>query len=125
MSGDLTLREAITMLGHDAPTREGMLASAARRAGISFSQAKRIFYGETTDPKASVRQKIERALQKLNERAEAHARAKLNETADIAQLVARAVEVDAELRREIVALVFRKLTGARDEDRPMAAGGDR
>ena len=119
MTGDLSLRDAITLLGRDAQTREGMLSVAARRAGISFSQAKRIFYGETTDPKASVRHKIERAIQQFNDRAEAHAGAKLNETADIGQLVARAVEVDADLRREVVALVFRWIAGHGSENRPL------
>lgn len=125
MTGDLTLRDAITVLGRDASNREGMLACAARRAGISYSQAKRIFYGETTDPKTSVRERIVRAVQKLNEKAEAHARGQIERTADLGELVARAVEVDADLRREVLALVLRRLAGVGPEDRPMAeAEGD-
>ncbi|MFG1389066.1 hypothetical protein [Xanthobacter versatilis] len=119
MSGDLTLRDAITLLGGNEPTREGRLAGAARRAGISFSQAKRIFYGETTDPKTSVRERIMHAVQNLNQKAEADARNAAARTADVGELVARAVDLDANLRREVLALVLRRLAGDRSEDSPL------
>ena len=112
----LTLPEAIRALGGKAENRARMLDNAARRAGISYSQAKRIFYGETTDPKGSVRTRIERALQKLNTKAEAHARKQAEQTADVGQLVARVVEADENLRREVLALVLQRLSGDGPED---------
>lgn len=45
----------------DSDTRESWLARAARRAGISYRQAKAIFYGETRDPRASIVEQLRRA----------------------------------------------------------------
>lgn len=56
-------------------TRESMLARAARRAGISFRQAKTFFYGEANDPRASVVERVRAAIDKANAGQEAKARA--------------------------------------------------
>lgn len=117
VNADLSLRDAITMLGGDAPSRERLFANAARTAGISYSHAKKLFYGETTDPKASVRERIARAVQRLNKKAETDARRQVERTADLGELVARAVEADAGLGREVLALVLRRIAGDRPEDR--------
>jgi hypothetical protein len=50
-------------------TRESWLARAARRAGISFRQCKRLYYGESADPKHSVGTKVQRAAEKVREQA--------------------------------------------------------
>jgi tRNA C32,U32 (ribose-2'-O)-methylase TrmJ len=42
-------------------TRESMLARAARRAGITFGQAKRLFYAELPNPSASLADKVRAA----------------------------------------------------------------
>ena len=119
MNAELSFREAITMLGGDAPSRDRMFENAARTAGISYSQAKKLFYGETTDPKTSVRQRIVRAVQKLNDKATSNARAQSERTEDVGQLLARAVEADEDLRREVLALLLRRLPKSRTEDRPL------
>lgn len=60
-------------------TRESMLARAARRAGISFRQAKTFFYGEASDPRASVVERVRAAIEKANAGQEAKARAEYDE----------------------------------------------
>lgn len=62
-------RSAIERLGYMPGCRnqEAMISRAARAANISFSMAKRLFYGETTDPKTSVSMKIANALAKRQE----------------------------------------------------------
>ncbi len=99
----------------DNDTRESMLARAARRAGISHRQARALYYGEAKDPKSSVVEGVRAAMNRMTQKAEQD----VLDTADLSQLVARAVEVDADLRREVVALVLRKITGRGAEDRPM------
>jgi len=100
-------------------TRESMLARAARRAGISHRQARALYYGEAKDPKSSVVERVRSTLKKANEKAEAHARNRFEETADVGRLLAHAVEADADLRREIVDVMFRWLSRRRPEDRPL------
>lgn len=119
VNAELSLPEKIEVLGGRVRNRGDLFRKAASAAGISYSQAKKIFYGETTDPKTSVRDRIECALQKLNKEAEAHARGKFEQTADVGRLVARAVEMDANLRREVLALILRRLAGDGPEDSPM------
>ena len=119
MNAELSFRDAITKLGGDAPNRDRLFETAARTAGISFSQAKKLFYGATTDPKTSVRNKIYRALQRLNDKATSNARAQSERTEDLGQLVARAVEADENLRREVPALVLRRLAGPGTENSPV------
>ncbi len=66
---DADFKSAIERLGHSPGCRnqEAMIARAARAANISFSMAKRLFYGETTDPKTSISMKIANALAKRQE----------------------------------------------------------
>ena len=61
----MSYRDAVTVLaGHKAPgeTQERWLERAATRAGLSFRTMKALFYGETTDPPASVDRALELAL---------------------------------------------------------------
>lgn len=43
-------------------TRESMIARAARKAGLTFRQARALFYGETADPKYSVVRRVREAV---------------------------------------------------------------
>lgn len=103
----------------DSDTREARISRAALAAGISFRQAKSLFYGETKDPKSSIVTRVRDAVARANHKAEANARDAAARTADVGELLARAVEVDADLRREVLALVLRKFAGAGFEDRPV------
>jgi hypothetical protein len=61
------LQEAIVALAGPRGTydnRESMLARAARRAGISYRQAKTLFYCECNDPKSSLTDKVRAAKAK-------------------------------------------------------------
>lgn len=61
----LEMKHSIVLLAghrHSSDTRESMIARAARRANISFRQAKALFYGETRDPRASVVEKVRAAI---------------------------------------------------------------
>lgn len=100
---------------HD--TRETMLARAAWRAGISSRQARSLYYQESKDPKSSVVERVRAAIARANQKAEADARNVATRTADVGELVARAVEMDADLRREVVALVLRRIQGDGAADR--------
>lgn len=57
---------------HD--TRGRWLEKAAKTAGISYRQAKSLFYGETKDPKWSVVEKVRAARHRMLETQEARAR---------------------------------------------------
>lgn len=53
LSGDASVRELVASVAGPrswSDTRESWLARAARRAGISYRQAKALWYGEITDP---------------------------------------------------------------------------
>lgn len=103
---------------HD--TRETMLARAARRAGISQRQARALYYREAKDPKSSVVERVRDAISKSQIKAEQDARKLASKSGDVDQLVARAVEVDADFRREIAALVLSKFPWLGSADRSVA-----
>lgn len=67
-------REAIANIagpvGHD-DTRESWLARAARKANITFRQAKALYYGECADPRYSVAVKVRQAAEKIQREEEA------------------------------------------------------
>lgn len=97
------MKEAMTVLaGQRLPsdTRESMLARAARRAGISYRQAKTFFYGESTDPRASVVERVRAAINKANTDQEAKARAEYIEiSGQIALLEQRLAALAADAGR--------------------------
>lgn len=73
----LEMKQSIVLLaGTRQPedTRESMIARAARRAGISFRQAKSFFYGETTNPRSGVVERVRAAIDNANAAQEAKAR---------------------------------------------------
>lgn len=122
MFGELTGREAIVAIAggrEDADNRESMIRRAASRAGISYRQAKGLYYGETKDPRASIAQRINQALNRFAQGAELHARQQYRET-DASQLIRRAIEMDENLRREVVALVLSRLSGVSPENSSVA-----
>lgn len=66
------LREAIIALAGprgDVDTKESWLNRAARRAGISYRQAQRLYYRECRDPRYSVVERISKALATHNRKA--------------------------------------------------------
>jgi len=72
----LEMKQSIVLLGAEGPedTRESMIARAARRAGISFRQAKSFFYGETTNPRSRAVERVRAAIDNANAAQEAKAR---------------------------------------------------
>lgn len=115
----LTMKNAMVALAgprRDGDTRESMLSRAARRAGISFRQAKSLYYGEARDPRASVLQRVTEAVQRLNKQAENDARETVSATDDITQLLASARQINEDLHREVLALVLHRLAGPGPED---------
>lgn len=65
------MREAVaTVAGPRAfhETRESWLARAARNAGISFRQAKSLFYGEITDPEHKAARRMLAAAERQGKR---------------------------------------------------------
>lgn len=60
----LEMKRAIVALGRSpdgTDNRESMIATAARRAKITFRQARSLFYGETVDPRYSVVERVRMA----------------------------------------------------------------
>jgi hypothetical protein len=102
---------AIERLGYLSGCRNqnAMIARAARAAGISFSMAKRIFYGETTDPKTSVSIKIANALAKKQEdKASAQASRAAAGIANLAELFR---QTDPDRARALLSLAFGDIGG--------------
>ena len=97
----LEMKAAVVTLGgprseHD--TRESMIARAARRASISYRTAKSLFYTETTDPKASVVERVRNALANHNTKAEGAARDEFKTLLDrIALVEARLDAIDPDV----------------------------
>lgn len=64
----LEMRRSITALAGPrgwSETRERWIERAARRAGITYRQAKSLFYGECPDPRASVVERVRDAAARL------------------------------------------------------------
>ncbi len=77
MDISLEMHTAISQLAGDRhwrDTRGRWLEKAAKATGISYRQAKSLFYGETKDPKWSVVEKVRAARHRMLETQEARAR---------------------------------------------------
>ena len=64
MSSAINWRGSIEVLAGDrqcSDTKDSMIARAARRAGVSFRNARALYYGETDDPRFSVGRRINEA----------------------------------------------------------------
>jgi hypothetical protein len=95
-------------------TRESWLARAARKAGITFRQAKALRYGETKDPKHSVAVSV---LSAADQARMDQARRDVQSVAEIYRSHAASLErIDADFHREqINALVnAARIIGAKD-----------
>jgi len=92
-------------------TREAWLARAARKCGISYRQAKSIFYNELRDPKASLVESVLASAEKLKHQEAATARFESeNQNADyryIVDEIKRAHEKIEALQAQIQALATR------------------
>lgn len=101
-------------------TRESMLARAARRAGISFRQAKTFFYGEANDPRASVVERVRAAIEKANAGQEAKARAEYERVREqIALLEQRLAALAADAAGEMPSVRLAGVVSDSPVDRPM------
>lgn len=80
-------------IGHD-DTRESWLARAARKAGITFRQAKALYYGECADPRYSVAMKVRQTAAEKIQREEEALRN------DIAELRERLSKIETRLVQE-------------------------
>ena len=98
------MKRSIVLLAgprQDTDTRESMIARAARRAGISFRQAKTFFYGETTNPRFKVVERVRAAIENANVAQEAKARAEFERVRDqIALLEQRLAALAADMGGE-------------------------
>lgn len=119
----LELKYAVVTLAgprRDGDTRESLIARAARRAGISFRQAKSLYYGETRDPRASVVERVRAALAAHSSQSEANARAELAAIKDrIASLTAQLDAMDQDTASARLAEVFGPAADASRSDRTM------
>lgn len=104
-------------------TRESMIARAARKAGISFRQAKTFFYGETDNPRLRAVERVRAAINNANARQEAKAREEYELVREqIALLEQRLAALDANGSRPIAAADKPRFIVDRSSDRPMDWG---
>lgn len=103
MSVAAEMKQSIVLLAgprQDADTRGSMIARAARRAGISFRQAKTFFYAECDNPRIGVVERVRAAINKANVAQEAKARAEYQHIQEQIQLLEqRLAAIDADLAR--------------------------
>lgn len=117
------MKQSIVVLAgprSDTDTRESMIARAARRAGISFRQAKSFFYGETTNPRFGVVERVRAAIENANLAQEAKARAEYEHVREqIALLEQRLAALGADIGSEGAAVSFAGVVENGPMDRPM------
>ncbi len=105
---------------HD--TRESWLRRGARAAGISYRQAKSLFYGESADPRSSTVEAVRGALAKRRHK-EAAAREEFRAAIKLIEDFERGLAAfDPDLAREVADQALGGLREARCVDRAM--GGD-
>ena len=103
----------------DSDTKEARIARAARAAGISFRQAKSLYYGETQDPRSSVVERVREAAAAVEHRQEAKAREAAHSILDT--VTSALLEAQPHLDREGVALALRRLGFGRLVDRSVGS----
>jgi hypothetical protein len=101
--------------------RMSVIARAARKAGITFRQAKSLFYGEITDPThLAARRMIDEANAIKDRREEKAASNELNELRQrLARLEHLLLATDPDFHRETVAALREQTDGLGGKDRPM------
>lgn len=73
----LEMKRSIWLLGGGSAVhgnRDRLFEKAARKAGITFRQARSLFYGETVDPKHSVVERVRNAVAALDRKNQEAAR---------------------------------------------------
>lgn len=107
----------------DSDTRESMIARAARRAGISFRQAKSFFYEETTNPRFGVVARVRAAIENANLAQEAKARAEYEHVREQIELLEqRLAALGADLGGKDAPVRVQGLNRNGSPDRPMGEG---
>jgi hypothetical protein len=109
------MREAIAGLAGPRAFHEGRktwLARAARRAGISYRQAKAFFYGETQNPRVMDVEKVRAAIK--------HSGAQSNAAIELDAVVARLEAVVAGLDQKQARIVADRVRRAADRARGAA-----
>lgn len=93
--------------------RKSLIAKAARQAGITFRQAKALFYGEITDPN-------HRSARLMRDAAERKAKTEATRLAEQFETIARSLgAVDQDFHRDTIAALIsgaRTLRGAADAE---------
>ena len=108
---------------HD--TRESWLRRGARAAGISYRQAKSLFYGESADPRSSTVEAVRVALAQRRHK-EAAAREEFRAAIQLIEDFERGLAAfDADLAREVADQALGGLREARRMDRSVGLGEDR
>jgi len=120
------MKQSIVLLAgprQETDTRESMIARAARRAGISFRQAKTFFYGETTNPRVRVVERVRAAIENANVAQEAKARAEYEHVREqIAFLEQRLAALDANRAGASAPVRLSGIVTNSAVDRPMGEG---
>jgi hypothetical protein len=115
------MKHAVTMLAgergwHD--TRESWLAGAARKAGISYRQAKAFFYGEASNPSSEAVERVRAALKHTSAGAGLHE----NEIESLRTLVSQLDLVADRLERLGIGQDARRARGVSGRLRRLADG---
>lgn len=125
----LEMRTAIADLGGprgDGDTRERVIERAARRAGISFRTAKSLFYGETSNPRASVVERVRAALSRRSINREEHARAAAERAiTELSSAIAGAILSGEDVDSHALARMLDGLCAAGALARPVAQAGSK
>jgi hypothetical protein len=117
LSGD-PMRELVASVAGPrewGDTRESWLSRAARRAGVSYRQAKALFYGEITDAD-------HKTARRMREAAGRHEAAQLAQRFEA--LAGSLQSRDADLRCSDVAALLHAARALRDLDRSGNSGGE-
>lgn len=101
----LSPQEAISRLGAGARNRKDLISRAAERLGCSFRQVSALFYGETSEPRGRLLDRIEGALTSIDKKAESHAQGLVADASEMEAHLCRALEGDPLLRRSLAAVL--------------------
>lgn len=100
MSIALEMKSSIVRLAGprgDADTKESMIARAARKARISYRQAKSFYYGESTNPRVVAVERVRAALAGLS-----NTRGITNHADQLESAALRLETIDPDFHREAI-----------------------
>ncbi len=101
----LSPQDAIRRLVPDGRSGKDIIARAAGRIGCSYRQMKALFYGETSEPRGRLLDRIEAALTTIDKKAESHAQGLVADASEMEAHLCRALEGDPLLRRSLAAVL--------------------